>query len=260
MLHDKVVVITGASSGVGLETALLCAGKGAETVLIGRDPEKLKSAERKINELGYSTGSFAVDIGDSDQVEKVFRKIASKYGRIDVLVNCAGTGKFAALDSTKMEDVKKMFSVNVIGLIACTRSVLPLMIGQGGGHIVNIASIAGKLATPKSTVYAATKHAVIGFSNGLRMEVEDRGIFVTVVNPGPIQTAFFQTADPSGHYADEVSRFMLSPQFVARKIVKGIEKRKREINLPWYMDLGTRIYQLCPELVESLGGRWLKMK
>lgn len=260
MRNNKVVVITGASSGVGLETALLCAGRGADTILLARNAEKLKIAERRISRLGFHANSFVLDVGDLDQVKKVFSEITSRYGHIDVLINCAGVGKFATLASTEMEDVEKMFSVNVIGLMACTKAVLPLMIRQKSGHIVNVASIAGKLATPKSTVYAATKHAVIGFSNGLRMEVEDRGIFVTVINPGPIRTAFFDTADPLGKYMAKVGRFMLDPKFVAYKIVRAIEKKKREINLPWYMGLGARIYQLFPGLVEKFGGHWLKMK
>ncbi|MDD9148588.1 MULTISPECIES: SDR family NAD(P)-dependent oxidoreductase [unclassified Sporolactobacillus] len=260
MLDKKVVVITGASSGVGRETALLCAEKGAETVLIARNSEKLKNAERKIRERGDSAGSFTLDVRNCGQVEKVFGEIAGKYGRIDVLVNCAGIGQFAPLVSTDMEDVKKMFSVNVIGLMACTKAVLPLMIRQKSGQIVNVASIAGKLATPKSTVYAATKHAVLGFSNGLRMEVEDKGIRVTAVNPGPIRTAFFETADPAGTYAARVGPFMLDPKTVARRIVQAVEKKKREISLPWYMGLAAKIYQLFPVPVEKIGGRWFRMK
>ncbi|RYL94816.1 SDR family oxidoreductase [Sporolactobacillus sp. THM7-4] len=261
MLENKIIVITGASSGVGREIAIECAAKGAIVLLLARRLDKLVAVEKKIEQNGLGKSrSFAVDVSDMKQVERVFAEIVVQFHRIDVLINCAGFGKFEPLTEADLDEARKMFSVNVIGLMACTKSVLPVMFRQEAGQIVNIASIAGKIATPKSTVYSATKHAVLGFTNALRMEVEDRGITVTAVNPGPIQTAFFAKADPEGSYLSHVEKFMLQPGYVAQRTVQAIEKRKREVNLPWYMGLGAKLYQLSPSLFEKAGSHWLKMK
>nr|WP_051001347.1 SDR family oxidoreductase [Sporolactobacillus vineae] len=257
---NPIIVITGASSGVGKETALLFARSGAITVLLARNRERLKSVAAAIEQRGGRSAASTVDINDAGQVASVFGKIIARFGKIDVLVNCAGFGMFERVDEMDLETVRKMFGVNIVGLIACTKAVLPQMIRQHSGQIVNIASIAGKIATTRSAVYSATKHAVIGFSDGLRLDLKNSGVTVTVVNPGPIRTPFFKTADPDGHYAASVERFMMDPTFVAAKVVRAVRTKKREINLPWYMGACSRLYQLCPRLVEHLGGRWMDLK
>lgn len=256
----QVVVITGASSGVGKEIALLLARQGAATILLARSQERLKVLSAEIGKQGGQSVVFAADINDPEQVASVFGKIIARFGKIDVLINCAGFGSFKSVDEMDMETVRKMFGVNVIGLIACTKAVLPQMIRQHSGQVVNVASIAGKIATTNSAVYSATKHAVIGFSNGLRLDLKGTGVSVTVVNPGPVRTPFFKTADPDGHYTSAIDRFMMDPAFVAAKIVQAVRTGKRELNLPWYMGFGGRLYQLCPRLTEGLGGRWMKLK
>lgn len=261
MLDRKVVVITGASSGLGRELALQYAARGAVPVLLARRIDKLAELKALIRrKYGVQTDCFAVDLANTDEVRSVIGQIYERFERIDILINCAGFGKFEWLTDANIDEVKRMFAVNVIGLIACTKAVLPGMIKKGGGHIVNVASIAGKLATAKSTVYSATKHAVLGFSNGLRMELDGENIFVTTVNPGPIWTDFFRLADPKGAYLEKVGRFALRPETVAARVVRAIEHRKREVNMPWYMGWAAKCFQLCPGLVERLGGRWMKMK
>jgi len=153
-----------------------------------------------------------------------------------------------------------MFSVNVIGLIACTSMVLPAMRQQQSGHIINIASQAGKIATPKSSVYSATKHAVLGYTNSLRMELSDFNITVTAVNPGPIDTNFFTIADENGTYVKSVKRYMLKPDYVAKKVVDSMLTSTREINLPQWMNLGSIMFALFPRLFEKVGKRALNKK
>lgn len=260
-LKSKIIVITGASSGIGREIALKFAEKGAVPLLIARSEDKLVSLKKAIYDRFQITArSYVLDVSRTEDVKTVFEQIFIHCERIDVLVNCAGFGVFDYFSEAKIEDIKKMFAVNAVGLMACTKMVVPHMIRRRSGHIVNIASIAGKLSTPKSTVYAATKHAVLGFSNGLRMELADKGISVMAVNPGPIRTPFFATADPGGNYAKRAGRFMLDPSFVARKVIEAIEKNKREVNLPWYMGTGTKFYQIFPRLVERAAGPWFKLK
>lgn len=181
-------------------------------------------------------------------------KLKRRFKRpVRLLVNNAGFGIFESALDASLEDMKAMFEVNVFGLIACTKMALPHMIRQDKGHIINIASQAGKIATPKSSLYAATKHAVLGYSNSLRMELAETGVNVTTVNPGPIQTDFFKTADKKGDYVKSVGRWMLDPDRVAKKIVSAMMTNKREINLPGWMNSVSKLYQLFPSLVERTG-------
>jgi short-subunit dehydrogenase len=147
-----------------------------------------------------------------------------------------------------------------MGIVRCAKAVLPFMKQQGGGHIINIASMAGKLSTPKTSGYAATKHAVLGLTNAMRSELAPLGIAVSAVNPGPIDTPFLQAADPEGTYADNVRGYMLTPVKVAEAILKVIERRTPEVDLPLSAAVGIRIYGLFPRLADRLAGRWLNRK
>jgi short-subunit dehydrogenase len=254
-LAEKHILITGASGGIGEQIAYEAARRGAVPILAARNESKLRSvADRIRREHGITAPVYTLDIGDLQAVELVCEQIFKDNGYIDVLINNAGFGIFEDVVEAKMENMQSMFQVNVIGLIACTKMVLPHMLERNTGHIVNIASQAGKLATPKSSGYSATKHAVLGFTNSLRMELAKTGIFVTAVNPGPIKTNFFSIADTSGSYTKNVERFMLQPEEVAKKVVNAFFTKKRELNLPGWMNLGSTLYLLAPRLVEKLAG------
>lgn len=131
---------------------------------------------------------------------------------------------------------------------------------RGKGHIINIVSMAGLIATSKSSLYSATKFAAIGFSNALRLELTPDSVYVTTVNPGPIRTAFFDQADPDGSYLKSVDRFLLEPDAVAKKIVKTIGKNKRELNLPLSLNLAHKFYSLFPKLADKLAGETFNYK
>ncbi|WP_456274142.1 SDR family NAD(P)-dependent oxidoreductase [Bacillus sp. AK031] len=253
-LKNKNVVITGASGGIGERIAIKAAEQGANVVLIARNAERLKEIGQTI-EREYKVNAFihSVDVSDFSSLPSVFQSIYREAGNVDVLVNNAGYGIFDEADEANFEDIKGMFDVNVLGLIACTKHVLPIMKKRKSGHIINIASQAGKLATPKSSAYSASKHAVLGFTNSLRMETASSNIFVTAVNPGPIATNFFNVADRSGTYEKNVERLMLNPDAVAEKIVGKMLTNTREINLPRWMNAGSVVYTLFPGIVEKLG-------
>ncbi|WP_338470177.1 SDR family oxidoreductase [Niallia sp. XMNu-256] len=260
-LQHKNIIITGASSGVGRSLAEKCAENGANLILLARRLDVLKEIQTDLQtRYSVSVRIFKLDVSDTDEVKNVFGQIIKEIGQIDVLVNNAGFGLFRTAHETSIEKIKDMFAVNVIGLIACTNMVLPVMLQQEEGHIINIASQAGKIATPKSSSYAATKHAVLGFTNSLRMEVSDMNIFVTAVNPGPIQTNFFSIADETGSYAKNVKRFMITPDFVASKIVNAVLTNKRELNLPRWMNAGSVLFALFPRLFEKAGKPFLSKK
>jgi uncharacterized protein len=260
-LKGKTVIITGASGGIGRHMVREVSKFGANSIIIARSTDKLNRLKSEI-EMQYDVhvDPVTLDMGDMDAVKKAFEKINLDYPTVDVLINNAGFGIFDYFEEAKLEDTKRMFDVNVIGLMTATRMLLPKMLQQGEGHIINIASIAGKLATPKSSVYSATKSAVLGFSNGLRMELAGKGIKVTTVNPGPIKTNFFNIADPSGTYPANVSQWMVEPEVVAQKVVAAIGTNRREVNLPLSMSAGARLYLIFPKLVEKIAGRWLNKK
>ncbi|MCT8138759.1 SDR family oxidoreductase [Anaerobacillus sp. CMMVII] len=260
-LHNKIIVITGASSGIGLRLAIDVAQKGGIPVLLARSTEKLQSASAEIlKTTGIRAPYFTLDVSNHAMVSQTFHDILKNHQKIDVLINNAGFAIFDTFLDSKVADIEEMFAVNVFGVITCTKAVLPAMLKENQGHIINIASQAGKLATPKSSVYSATKHAVLAITNSLRMELINTNIFVSAVNPGPIKTPFFDRADSSGNYAKNVEKFMLEPSYVSEKILQLIDKPKREINLPGWMGLGTTIYQLFPSLVEKIAGKKLNQK
>lgn len=260
-LKNKNIIITGASGGIGLSVAEQCAARGANLVLLARRLDKLKEIKQDLEQrFSVTVHVYQLDVSNTEEIKEVFSKILSEFSRIDVLVNNAGYGLFRYAHEATIEEVKGMFSVNVVGLIACTSMVLPLMKKQRSGHIINIASMAGKIATPKSSVYSATKHAVLGYSNSLRMELADDGVFVTAVNPGPIATNFFDIADEQGTYVKNVQRYMLQPEFVAIKITDAMLTKTREINLPRWMNAGSIIYVLFPRLFEKAGKKAFNKK
>ncbi|CAH1059124.1 SDR family NAD(P)-dependent oxidoreductase [Paenibacillus pseudetheri] len=249
VLKDKVVVITGASSGIGALTAQMVSKQGAIPILVARSEAKLKETAAGIPGV---FGLYTCDVTDADGVQETFAQILATYGRIDILLNNAGYGKFAAFTEMEPHEFDDMMDVNYMGIVRCTKAVVPHMLERGSGQIINVASMAGKIGTAKSVAYTATKHAVLGFTNALRQELRKSGIIVSAVNPGPIATDFFKTADPSGNYEKSVARMMMTPEHVSSKIVKVMETGKEEIDLPGLAGLGIRLYGLFPRLADKL--------
>lgn len=250
-----IVIITGASSGLGWEIATQAAEKGYQPVLLARRKDKLESLAEEIQKrYAVDCPIYSLDMTDREAVGETAADLLITYPP-DILVNCAGFGLFEEFAAIPFATIEKMFATNVQGLMQLTQLLLPAMQERKSGHIINIASQAGKIATPKSAVYSATKYAVLGFSNALRMELAPENIYVTTVNPGPIATNFFDIADSSGNYLKSVGFLVLDPKKVAHKIVSIFGKKKREINLPFAMNIGTRIYQIMPSLIEVLGKR-----
>jgi uncharacterized protein len=260
-LKGKNIIITGASGGIGAEIARLCAARGANLVLLARGIDKLEILKKELQST-YAINVHAqqLDVSDTEAIKAVFSEVLSDIRYADILVNNAGFGIFDYAHEAKIDDIKSMFDVNVVGLMACTSMVLPGMKQRRSGHIINIASQAGKIATPKSSVYSATKHAVLGYTNSLRMEVADDNIFVTSVNPGPIETNFFNIADKQGNYVKNVKRFMLKPEYVAKQVVNRMQTKTREINLPRWMNAGSVFYTLFPRTFELFGKKAFNQK
>ena len=253
-IKGKTIIITGASGGIGEQMAIKVAENGGNLALIARRVHLLQALKEKLTTtFNCKVEVYPLNVTDYDQIPSVFTAIRKDFGSIHALINNAGYGIFQEAHETSFQDVKGMMDVNVLGLMACTGEVLPYMREQGFGHIINIASQAGKFATPKSSAYSASKHAVLGYTNSVRMEAKRYGVKVTAVNPGPIATNFFSIADETGTYVKNVEKFMLDPAFVAGKVVDSLFTNKREINLPRWMNIGSKFYQLFPSFVEKVG-------
>jgi len=257
MLRDKVVLITGASSGIGALLAQAVAAEGAVTILTGRNEERLRQVATGINGIA----SYKVmDVRQDTQVLACMNEIEREYGRVDILINNAGYGMFSRIQDMDIDQYHDMIDTNYLGVVRCTKAVLPIMEKQGKGHIVNIASMAGKIGSAKSTSYSATKHALLGFTDSLRMELRGSGIKVSSVNPGPIETEFFQIADPEGSYLKNIKWLMMKPDYVVRKITKLLHTQKAELNLPPFAAFGIKLYSLCPRVIDAIAGKWLNLK
>ena len=186
MLNGKVAVITGASSGIGAALALRLSREGALVVLAARRMERLEKLAAAIRSEGHTALAFRADVTRRGDAENLIRAAAETYGRLDILVNNAGRGHFASVEDTTDEIIRSMFELNVYSLWYTTRPALALMKKQGSGHIINVASMAGKLGYPYNSAYVAAKHACVGFTHALRMELMETGIHATVVCPAGV--------------------------------------------------------------------------
>ncbi|EDP67495.1 oxidoreductase, short-chain dehydrogenase/reductase family protein [Carnobacterium sp. AT7] len=260
-LNDKVVFITGASTGLGEKIAYEAAKKGAVVIVSARREDMLLKVKATCEEhSGKKAYAFSLDVSDPEQVKKVIEEIYQTVGVVDVLVNNAGFGHFEEALTFDMDLAERMFRVNVLGLMYVTQLVAIEMAERRQGHIINIASQAGKMATPKSTIYSASKFAVIGYSNALRLELKPLNIFVTTVNPGPIETNFFDIADESGTYLDKVGRYVLNAEDVANRIVALMGTSRRELNLPALLEVAGKFYTIFPRIGDYLAGNLFNNK
>ncbi|WP_019413301.1 SDR family oxidoreductase [Paenisporosarcina sp. TG20] len=250
MHKPKTVLITGATSGVGLQVSKDLHLKGYNVYATGRSKIVLKELES----LGIHT--IEADLLVEDSVEKVTNLCPTP----DIVVFSAGIGTFALAHDTTDEQIEQMMRVNVTVPMKLTSRILPNMLERKSGHLIYVASQAGKVATPKASVYAATKHALLGYANATRMEVQPYGIHVTTINPGPIDTPFLDLADSTGTYKTSLKKFLLSVSEVSNAIVRVIERPEREVNLPWYMGISSKVYSIAPGVIERVGRKFFAKK
>jgi short-subunit dehydrogenase len=216
-LSGATVVVTGASAGIGEATALSFARRGARIVLAARRIDRLDALAHRIVAERGSALAIRCDVGDPDQVSALPEVVREAFGGCDVLVNNAGIpggGGFASLSFAQIEEVVR---VNLLGVLFTTRAFWPSMLDRGRGHVVNVASLAGRFAAPGAAVYTATKHAVVGLSESLNYEGEPYGVLVTAVNPGFVATEGF----PQDHLP---SRLVMPPERVAAAIVRAVRE------------------------------------
>lgn len=249
-MNARKIFITGGTSGVGLLIAKKLLLEGHEVTVTGRNTAVLT----KLKSLGANT--IKADLSDLTELESA----VTSAGLPDTVIFSAGIGTFAYAEELTDEQMEAMFSLNVLAPMQMTKRFLPKMKGRGSGHFIFLASQAGKVATPKASAYAATKHAIIGYTNALRLETQSFGIHVTAINPGPIDTPFLDLADHTGSYRKSMGKFLLPPEKVADAVVHTVQRPVREVNLPKYMAISSKLYAAAPSVVEKVGKRFFMKK
>lgn len=224
-IQDKVVVITGGSSGLGEATARHLATKGAKVFIGARRAEKLDAIVAEIRQAGGEAACLGVDVTKRSEVEAFVQAALQKYGRLDVLVNNAGLMALAPMTRALVDEWDRMIDINIKGLLYGVAAVLPIFAQQKDGHIINVASIAGHKVTMSGAVYCATKHAVRAISEGIRQEVD--GIRTTIISPGAVQSELPLGISDTGTamaMKEFYRRFAIPADAVARAIAFAIEQ------------------------------------
>jgi NADP-dependent 3-hydroxy acid dehydrogenase YdfG len=225
-LQDKVIAITGASSGIGAATAVLLAGRGARLVIGARRSDRLDAVAARVKEAGGDVVTARTDVRRREDLEDLVALACERFGRLDVLVSNAGIGPISPLDDLRVTDWEAMVDVNLKGVLYGIAAALPVFRGQGAGHFVNTASTAAYRTVPSQSVYSATKVAVRALSEGLRQEAGD-SLRVTIVSPGFIRTDFIDSVPNAQVKAElDTSRetFAIEPDAIARAIAYAIEQ------------------------------------
>lgn len=230
MLKDKVAMITGASSGIGYATALALSKAGAKVAIGARRTDRLSDLENKIKENGGQVYSQKLDVTKKSECDSFVENILQKWGSIDILVNNAGLMPLSFVKNLKIDEWDQMVDVNIKGVFYCTAAVVPKMLDNKSGHIVNISSVAGRIVFPAGSVYCATKHAITAFSEGLRQELSVRkNIRVTCIEPGVVATELTNTiTDESlqGFVENAKKMEALQAEDIANAIVYAVESPK----------------------------------
>lgn len=224
--QDQVVVVTGATDGIGRATARAFAAEGARVVGTGRDQGRLYALQPEVDL------ALTLDVTDAAQVAFARDAVVDRYGRVDVVVCNAGQGLFARWDQTSDKDLRRLLEVNVVGVARVAGAFLPDMVARKGGTLVVIASIAGLAGYPEQTAYCASKHAVLGWARALRAELKGTGVRVVVVCPPVVETRFFERAGAPDFF-QKYTRRRLQPDEAARGIVDATARGAPEVLLSW---------------------------
>lgn len=252
-LLNRVVLITGASSGIGRETAKQAAREGAKLVLVARRKKHLRELAEEIrNDDMVDILLITADLSDPSQIERVVVKTQQYFGQIDYLVNSAGFGEFKPASDFTYNEIEEMFKINTFAMMYMAQLVAEVMTKQTSGQIIFIASISGKISTASSSVYSATKSAIIGYADSLRIELRRFGIDVTTINPGPVKTPFFSYTKELGSYYKRIQRFALETDYVAAKVIHSMTHKTREINVPFALKTAAFVSPLVPQISDFL--------
>ena len=222
--QEKVAVITGSSSGIGFETSLLLARKGFYTYATMRNLNKSQKIKDIAEKENLPLNVLQLDVTNDKSVKDTINQIQDEKARIDVLVNNAGYDVMGAVEDLSIDEFKSQFETNFFGVIRVTKEVIPIMRNQGGGNIINISSVGGRIGIPLNTAYISSKFAVEGLSESMRYELEQFGIDVILIEPGAVKSNFFENADVkvNNNNTTNSTKTSLYSQ-LTQKIIKGFE-------------------------------------
>ncbi|HUB01651.1 MAG TPA: SDR family NAD(P)-dependent oxidoreductase [Terriglobales bacterium] len=249
-MDEKVVVVTGASMGIGEAIAKIFADHGARVVLLSRDASRAEAARHRVGHTDR-TLALACDVRNRDEIDRVLGLTLHHFDRVDVWVNNAGVGIRDSVADMEMAACRELFETNFFGAVMCLQAVASAMREQGGGTIINISSVAGHIPVPFLSPYSATKFALNAIGKGARVELMPDNINVLTVCPGYVSTEFgaHVVVDKRGQVRPKSVKG-ISAGRVARATYDGYRKNKREVIVPWTMIPVVKLYQLFPGLVE----------
>jgi NADP-dependent 3-hydroxy acid dehydrogenase YdfG len=252
--NPSVIIITGASSGIGAETARLFGKSGYRVVLAARDQEKLASIAQEIQSTGGESLAVQTDVTVLEEIHALVRQTIETYGRIDILFNNAGIGRLDWLEKLDPEkDVQALLETNLLAAIWMVQAVLPQMIERRSGHIINMASVAGLIAPPMYSIYSASKFGLRGFTEALRREAAIHGIRVSGIYPGGVKTSFAEESVSRRKTGIRTPRWLvLSTEDVARSVYLLHRYPRRTKVIPWQLGLACWFNLLFPGLVDRI--------
>ena len=256
-LKGKVVLITGASSGFGMDAAWLFAREGCSVVLAARRIDRLQALAAAIQKEGCEAFAVPVDVADRQEIQLMVDTVLDLYGHIDILFNNAGFGRLGWHENLDTErDIETQLNVNLHGVIHVTHAVLPHMRKRRSGHIINMSSVAGWIAPPTYTIYSATKFGVRGFTDALRRECRPFGIEVSGIYPGPAVTEFGQHTGDHPMRKSALRRYFraMTSAEVAERVVELAKHPRRAVIMPWYYRIAIWADWHMPWLVD-----WITM-
>lgn len=252
-LHGKVVLITGASSGLGEDAARLFAKEGCKVVLAARRLDRLQLLAADIQNEGGEALAVPVDLNERAEIDLMIQTALDLYGQIDILLNNAGFGGVNWFEKLKPErHIETMVRVNLVGTMLVTHAVVPHMLARREGHIINMCSVAGLISSPLITTYSASKYGVRAFTDALRREVAPFGIKVSGIYPGPAATEFGSQLEKT-RTRETVNRIInvrMSSAYVARRVVDVAKRPRRTLVIPWWFRVITTFDTLFPVVVD----------
>jgi short-subunit dehydrogenase len=255
-IAGKVVVVTGASMGIGEAIAKIFADQEASVVMLSRDAGRVEAARERVGHPGR-TLAMACDVRHREEIDRAIGLTLHHFKKIDVWVNNAGHGLLDSVAQMQMAACREMFETNFFGAVAGMQAVIPVMRERGGGTIINISSVAGHIPLPFHAAYSATKFALNAIGKAAGVELKKDGIHVLTVCPGFVRTAFSENVVRGSELKRVRPQSVrgITAERVARATLQGYLKQKREVIVPWTMYVPQKIYQLFPGLVEMAMGR-----
>ncbi len=254
-MNNRVVIITGASSGIGKALAFELAGRGCKIVIVARNPENLENVKKELLKINYDVLSVVADVSVENDCKQVIEKTIEKYNKIDILINNAGISMRAIFEELDLSVIKKLMDTNFWGTVYCTKYALPWLL-KSKGSVVAISSIAGFVPLPGRTGYSASKYAIHGLLNTLRVENIKKGLHVLIAAPGFTASNIRKTAlVADGSQQGETPKAeekLMSAEKVAYFIAKGIKNRKRTVILTQQGKLIVLLYKFFPSFMDKI--------